>query len=98
MSATVIDPTAIPVVFEGWHRDGSDVTLYAVQVLAAYRMLPLAVKGMKFRAGSSPVTFLNRAFGCKLSAAIWQARLEPVAEQIRMGPQQTAEGARRFYD
>ena len=50
MTATVIDPTAIPVVFEGWHRDGSDVTLYAVQVLAAYRMLGLAAKGFKFKA------------------------------------------------
>lgn len=97
MSATVIDPTASPVVFEGWHRDGSDVTLYAVQVLTAYRMLPLASKGLKFR-GGGPVQFLNKAFGTRQPAHVWEARLAPVVEQIHLGPQHTAEGSRRFYD
>ena len=79
----VIHPTDAPVVFEGWHKDGSDVTLYAVQVLSAYRLLGLAVKGMTFRPATSPVRFLNQAFGRKLSAAKWQGLLAPVAEQIR---------------
>ena len=83
MTATVINPTAIPVVFEGWHKNGSDVTLYAVQVLSAYRMLSLAVKGMTFRPATSPVRFLNQAFGRKLSAARWQELLTPVVEQIK---------------
>jgi len=83
MTATVINPTAIPVVFEGWHKNGSDVTLYAVQVLSAYRMLGLAVKGMTFRPATSPVRFLNQAFGRKLSAARWQELLTPVVEQIK---------------
>jgi hypothetical protein len=82
MSATVIDPAAMPVVFEGWHKDGSDVTLHAIQVVSAYRLLPLAVKGMKFGRGTSPVRFLNQAFGCKLPAHVWQARLAPVIDQI----------------
>ena len=83
MTATVIQPTAIPVVFEGWHKNGSDVTLYAVQVLSSYRMLGLAVKGMTFRPATSPVRFLNQAFGRKLSAARWQELLTPVVEQIK---------------
>ena len=83
MTTTVIDPTAFPVVFEGWHKDGSDVTLYAIQVLSAYRMLSLAVKGMKFKPATSPVRFLNQAFGCKLPAHVWQARLAPVVAQIK---------------
>ena len=83
MTATVIQPTAIPVVFEGWHKNGSDVTLYAVQVLSAYRMLGLAVKGMTFRPATSPVRFLNQAFGRKLSAARWQELLTPVVAQIK---------------
>jgi hypothetical protein len=83
MTATVIQPTAIPVVFEGWHKNGSDVTLYAVQVLTSYRMLGLAAKGMTFRQGTSPVRFLNQAFGRKLSATKWQDLLAPVVEQIK---------------
>ena len=83
MTASVINPSAFPVVFEGWHKDGSDVTMYAVQVLTAYRMLSLAAKGMTFRPGTSPVSFLNRAFGRRQTAQQWQARLAPVVEQIK---------------
>lgn len=82
---TVINPTDFPVVFpaaQGWHRDGRDVTLYAVQVLTAYRLLGLAAKGMTFRPVSSPVRFLNTAFDRKFSAARWQELLEPVVEHI----------------
>jgi hypothetical protein len=85
MTATVIDPTAIPVAFpasQGWHKDGRDVTLYAVQVLAAYRLLGLAVKGMTFRPATSPVRFFNQAFDRKLSAARWQELLAPVVDDI----------------
>lgn len=85
MTATVIDPTAIPVVFpasQGWHKDGRDVTLYAVQVLAAYRLLGLAVKGMTFRPATSPVRFFNQAFDRKMSAAGWQELLAPVVDDI----------------
>ena len=83
MTATVINPSASPVVFEGWHKDGRDVTLYAVQVLTAYRLLGLAVKGMTFRPASSPIRFFNQAFGRKLSAVKWQDLLTPVVEQIK---------------
>jgi hypothetical protein len=85
MTATVIDPTAIPVAFpasQGWHKDGRDVTLYAVQVLTAYRLLGLAAKGMTFRPASSPVRFLNQTFDRKLSAARWQELLAPVVQNI----------------
>ena len=82
---TVIHPTDIPVAFpasDGWHRDGRDVTLYAVQVLTAYRLIRLSLKGMGFRPASNPVRFLNQAFDRKWSAARWQELLEPVVEQI----------------
>ncbi len=51
---TVINPTDFPVAFpaaQGWHRDGRDVTLYAVQVLTAYRLLGLAARSAA-RSGS----------------------------------------------
>jgi hypothetical protein len=82
---TVINPTDFPVAFpasQGWHKDGRDVTLYAVQVLTAYRLLGLAAKGMTFRPASSPVRFLNQTFDRKLSAARWQELLESVVEDI----------------
>jgi hypothetical protein len=83
--STVINPTDFPVAFpasQGWHKDGRDVTLYAVQVLTAYRLLGLAAKGMTFRPASSPVRFLNQTFDRKLSAARWQELLESVVEDI----------------
>jgi hypothetical protein len=83
MTATVINPSAMPVTFEGWHKNGSDVTIHAIQVLSAYRLLPLASKGMKFRPATSPVRFLNQTFGRKLSAERWQELLAPVVEQIK---------------
>jgi hypothetical protein len=82
---TVINPTNFPVAFpasQGWHKDGRDVTLYAVQVLTAYRLLGLAAKGMTFRPASSPVRFLNQTFDRELSAARWQELLESVVEDI----------------
>jgi hypothetical protein len=35
MTAAVINPSAFPVVFpasQGWHKDGRDVTIYAIQL------------------------------------------------------------------
>jgi hypothetical protein len=69
MTAAVINPSAFPVVFpasQGWHKDGRDVTIYAIQLFSAYHLLSLAVKGMTFRPVSSPVRFLNQTFGRKL--------------------------------
>lgn len=83
MTATVICPTDFPVVFWDLHKDGGEVHLYAVQVLAAYRLLGLAVKGMKFHPASSPVRFFNQAFDRKYSAARWQELLAPRIEDIR---------------
>ena len=86
MSATVIQPDAFPVTFpasQGWHKDGRDVTIYAIQLLTAHNLLGLAVKGMTFRPVSSPVRFLNQTFGRKLSAARWQELLAPVVEEVR---------------
>lgn len=86
MSATVICPEAFPVVFpasQGWHKDGRDVTIYAVQLFTAYRLLGLAAKGMTFRAVSSPVRFFNQAFGRKLSAARWHDLLAPVVAEVK---------------
>lgn len=82
MTATVIHPTEFRVVFWDLHKDGRDVTLCAVQVLAAYRLLGLAVKGMTFRPETSPVRFFNRVFDRKYSAARWQELLAPRVEDI----------------
>lgn len=86
MTATVINPSAFPVVFpasQGWHKDDRDVTIYAVQLFSAYHLLSLAVKGMTFRPVSSPVRFLNQTFGRRLSAARWQEMLAPVVAEVR---------------
>jgi hypothetical protein len=85
-TATVINPSAFPVTFpasQDWHKDGRDVTIYAVQLFSAYHLLDLAVKGMTFRPVSSPVRFLNRTFDRKFSAARWQALLAPVVAEVR---------------
>jgi hypothetical protein len=86
MTDSVINPSAFPVTFpasQDWHRDGRDVTIYAVQLFSAYHLLDLAVKGMTFRPVSSPVRFLNRTFDRKFSAARWQALLAPVVAEVR---------------
>jgi len=57
--------------------------MYAVQLLTAYNLLKLAVKGMTFRPASSPVRFLNQAFGRRLSASKWQTILAPVVAEVR---------------
>ena len=85
MSASVIHPAEFPVTFpasEGWHVDGRDVTIYAIQLFAAYRLLRLAANGMTFRPATSPVRFFNQTFGRKLSAKRWEEVLAPVVAEV----------------
>lgn len=86
MPGFVVCPDQFPVTFpasQGWHKDGRDVTISAVQLFSAFHLLKLAAKGPGFRPASSPVRFLNQTFGRKLSATSWQAMLEPVVEEVR---------------
>jgi len=79
----VIEPSQHPVIFDSsWHSQGREVTLYSVQILTSYHMLPLAAKGMRFKNGG-PVKFLNLTFKRKLSAEKWLEVLRPVVNQIR---------------
>ena len=82
-NGTIINPWQHQVTFDpSWHSQDLEVTLPAISVLAAFRSLPLAAKGIRFGRGRGPVTYLNQAFNRRLTAAKWLELIRPVAEQI----------------
>ena len=73
MSATVICPSdhAITLTFEG-----REVRTNKVQLVFAKSAIKLHLAGIRMK--SSPVRFLNHAFGTRRTAKFWQQYLEGV--------------------
>jgi hypothetical protein len=87
MTAFSINPAEHPVTFDAsWHAQNREVTLSAVQVLAAFHAVRLARKGERQPQPCAQARqFLNRTFGRRLSADAWHAALIPAVLLIRQG-------------